>query len=65
MDAAEQALEAARKAGFDLDLLDTNLALPVAERWRQHDGALELLLILEQAREKRDAELQQNSSAAH
>lgn len=64
MDAKEEALEAARKAGFDLDLIDTNLALPIAERWRQHDSALELLLMLEAAREKRDAQLQQNLAAA-
>ncbi len=34
MTAAEQALEDARRAGIDLDLLDTNLALSVKERWQ-------------------------------
>jgi hypothetical protein len=38
-----QALEDARRAGFDLDLLDTNLALTPAERWQRHDAALELV----------------------
>ena len=42
MKPADQALEEARRAGIDLDLLDTNLALSVKERWQQHDAALEL-----------------------
>ncbi len=54
---ALDALEAARVAGFDLDLIDTNLALAVEERWRQHDLALELLLDFERARIERDARL--------
>ena len=57
----EAALEAARQAGFDLDLLDSNLALSVADRWRQHDMALELALALEAARINRDARLQQTA----
>lgn len=52
-----QALEAARVAGFDLDLIDTNLALPIEERWRQHDMALELMLKFERARIERDTRL--------
>ncbi|HYD83602.1 MAG TPA: hypothetical protein VEA63_06105 [Opitutus sp.] len=51
-------LDTAAKAGIDLDLLDTNLALPVKERWRQHDGALAFILKLEEAKRKRDAGLQ-------
>lgn len=51
-------IEEARRAGIDLDLLDTNLAMPVEERWRQHDAALELAVKLENARRSRDAELQ-------
>ncbi|MDO8539651.1 MAG: hypothetical protein Q7S40_04360 [Opitutaceae bacterium] len=47
----EKALEDARQAGIDLDLIDTNLALPVRERWRQHDAALALILKLEQAKD--------------
>jgi hypothetical protein len=54
----EQILDAARRAGIDLDLIDTNLALSVAQRWQQHDQALELALALETARVTRDAELQ-------
>lgn len=53
-----QALEEARRAGIDLDLLDTNLALSVKERWSQHDAALELALKIEQAGKNRDAKLQ-------
>ena len=58
MNPAEDAIEEAHRAGFDVDLLDTNLALTPEERWRQHDAALELVLELEKARIARDAELQ-------
>jgi hypothetical protein len=51
-------LEIAAQAGIDLDLLDTNLALSVAERWRQHDAALAFILKLEAAKRERDARLQ-------
>ena len=51
------AIEAARRAGIDLDLLDTNLALSVKERWAQHDAALELAIKLEKAGQARDAKL--------
>ena len=54
----ETIFEEARQAGIDLDLIDTNLALPVLERWRQHDAALVLILKLEQAKATRDAGLQ-------
>lgn len=54
----QQALESARAAGIDLDLLDLNLSLSVAERWRQHDQALELVEKLEAARKERDDALQ-------
>lgn len=64
MDAASQALEDARRAGIDLDLLDTNLALSVAERWRQHDAALELVLKLEAAGKAHDAKLRPPAPAA-
>lgn len=47
MDNPAQALEEARRAGIDLDLLDANLALSVDERWKQHDAALELALKLQ------------------
>lgn len=57
MENPAQAIEDARRAGIDLDLLDTNLALSVKERWSQHDAALELALKLEQAGRNRDAKL--------
>jgi uncharacterized protein (TIGR02594 family) len=43
----EQIFEEARRAEIDLDLIDTNLALSVDERWRQHDAALNRVLELE------------------
>lgn len=52
------ALEAARRAGIDLSLIDANLALSLKERWQQHDGALEFVSKLQQAREKLNAQLQ-------
>lgn len=64
MENPAQALEEARRAGIDLDLLDSNLALPVKERWAQHDGALELALKLEAAGKARDAKLQPTAAAA-
>jgi hypothetical protein len=54
----EQIFEEARSAGIDLDLIDTNLALSVAERWRQHDAAVNLALKLEAAMKARDAGFQ-------
>ncbi|HUL53214.1 MAG TPA: hypothetical protein VLT83_07385 [Opitutaceae bacterium] len=57
MNPADHAIEEAHRAGFDVDLLDTNLALTPEERWRQHDAALELVLELEEARIARDAKL--------
>jgi hypothetical protein len=38
----DEALEVARKAGFDLNLIDCNLALSPEERLLRHDAALEL-----------------------
>lgn len=52
------ALEAARRAGIDLSLIDSNLELSVKERWQQHDAALDLVIKLQAAREKLNAELQ-------
>ena len=43
------ALEAARIAGFDLNLVDLNLALSPEDRLRRHDLALELALMLRAA----------------
>ena len=64
MDRAEQDLEEACRAGIDLDLLDTNLALTVKERWEQHDAALELALKLQAAGESRNARLQSITPAS-
>jgi len=61
---AEQILDEARTAGIDLDLLDTNLALSVAQRWQQHDDALDLALALKAARVTRDAEPPADSRTA-
>jgi hypothetical protein len=63
MESYDQALEEARQAGIDLDLLDTNLALSVKERWEQHDGALELALKLQAAGKLKDARLQSSASS--
>src|SRR5437867_13443245 len=54
----DPAMEEARRAGFDLNLIEMNLSLPPEERWRQHDMALEVILELEEARMTRDAKLQ-------
>lgn len=64
MNPANDAIEEARRAGFDIDLLDTNLALTPEERWRQHDTALEFVLELEEARIARDAKFQPPAAAA-
>jgi len=60
-----EALEAARRAGIDLDLLDSNLALSVKDRWAQHAAALELATKLTEARKARDAKLQPHTATAH
>lgn len=48
----DPAIEAARRAGFDMDLLDSNLALTPEERALRHDSALELMLALREAGRK-------------
>ncbi len=64
MNQAEQALADARRAGIDLDLIDTTLRQSVAERWRQHDAAANLATRLERSKKARDAGLQYAPSAA-
>ena len=54
----DPAIEEARLAGFDINLIEINLSLPPEERWRQHDMALDVILELEEARMARDAKLQ-------
>jgi len=60
----EKVFEDARSAGIDLDLIDTNLALSVAERWRQHDAAVNLAVKLQMAMKARDAGLQHSTEKA-
>ena len=50
MEPSNQALEEARRAGIDLDLLDSNLALTYEQRVLRHESALELMLALREAR---------------
>lgn len=61
----DPAIEAARRAGFDIDLLESNLALTPEERWKQHDAALEFALALEAARIARDARIQTAARPNH
>ena len=44
MNADEKAIAEAERAGFDLSLVDSNLALTPEERLLRHDSALELVL---------------------
>ena len=46
MDNDQQALEEARRAGIDLALLDSNLALTCEQRVLRHESALELVRAL-------------------
>jgi hypothetical protein len=49
-----QAIEDAKRAGFDLSLVDESLRLTHEERARQHDQALVLVLELDQLRRDRN-----------
>ena len=49
MDNPAQALEDARRAGIDLNLLDVNLALTYEQRIERHESALELMQALRKA----------------
>ncbi len=49
MNPADDAIEEARRAGLDLDLLESNLALAPEERALRHESALELVLALKEA----------------
>ena len=57
------AIEEARRAGFDMNLIDLNLSLSPEERWRQHDMVLEIVFELQNARVARDAKLQSTPPA--
>jgi hypothetical protein len=58
MQPKEEAIEAAIRAGFDLSLMDANLALTHEERARQHDQALALVLEFDKIRLSREAKSQ-------
>jgi hypothetical protein len=45
----DETLEEARRAGFDLNLIDSNLALSPEQRALRHDSALELAQALKEA----------------
>lgn len=49
MKSDEQAIEEARRAGIDLDLLDSKLALTYEQRVLRHESALELVFALREA----------------
>jgi hypothetical protein len=53
----DPATEEARSAGFDMNLIETNLSMTPEERWRQHDMALEVILEFEKARRARDVDV--------
>lgn len=53
MKSQAQALDEARQAGIDLDLLDSNLALTYEQRWLKHDQALEKVRVYEKSVEIR------------
>lgn len=53
----DAAIAAAERAGFDIAMLESNLALTPAERWRQHNLALAMALELQQARPVHDPRL--------
>jgi len=59
--AVNSATEEAARAGFDINLIECNLALSVEERWHQHNLALDMALELQKARKKRDSGLQSSA----
>ena len=64
MNEIDPAIEEARRAGFDIDLIESSLALAVEERWRQHNLALEMALELQAARIAGDAKLRPTPAPA-
>jgi hypothetical protein len=54
MNADQDAIDEARRAGIDLYSMDTILAQTISERWRNHDAALNLILKLESAKKAQD-----------
>ena len=51
----DNAIAEAKKAGFDLSLVNDSLALSHTERAKPHDQALDLVLELDRIREERNA----------
>jgi len=64
MSSATDAITEAERAGFDLSLVEHSLTLTPAERAREHDGALALVLELERIRDERHAHPQSISPAS-
>ena len=64
MKPADDALAEAQRAGFDLNLLDFNLALSPDERLRQHDSARKLCQALREAGAKHARTQHTDSTAA-
>ncbi|MFT3783570.1 MAG: hypothetical protein QM790_16270 [Nibricoccus sp.] len=62
--AQTHAIEEAARAGFDLSLLEENLALTPEQRAYRHDQALALVLELDRIREERHANTQPSAPAA-
>lgn len=55
MDATgKSAWDRAKEAGIDMSLIESNLKLSVAERWRRHDRALNTMLKLREALKRRN-----------
>jgi hypothetical protein len=54
MDSAEKIFEEARQAGIDLNLVDLKLEMTPEERVANHDSALQLMLALREAGNRRD-----------
>lgn len=50
----EEVIEEAERAGFDIHLLDLNLALTPTQRIERHQSALDLVIKLENSRKNRN-----------
>lgn len=61
---ADDAIEVALRAGFDLSLVDASLRLTPEERASQHDQALSLVLEFDRIRQARSEKPEPTSPAA-
>lgn len=59
----DTAIEDAKRAGFDLSLVDASLKLSPEERARQHDQALALVLEFDRIRRQRSEQPQSTTPA--